>query len=129
MITVYIDRPVATIFYTLSREGNSDFLSSFFSLIMVSWPKTKKTRCHNPSCNKHTTHKISQVKAGKRRVNAEGERRYRRKQSGFGGQTKPVFHKKAKTTKKILLRLECAVCKQKHQVSLARAKVFEIAAK
>ena len=43
-----------------------------------------------------------------------GKRRYDRKQSGFGGQTKPVFHKKAKTTKKIALRLQCQVCKAVH---------------
>ncbi|KAL0223568.1 hypothetical protein P9112_002958 [Eukaryota sp. TZLM1-RC] len=96
---------------------------------MVVWPKTKRTHCHNPSCNKHTEHKISQSKAGKRRPNAQGERRYRRKQSGFGGQTKPIFHKKAKTTKKILLRLECSQCKYKHQVSIGRSKVFELQAK
>ena len=42
-----------------------------------------------------------------------GKRRYDRKQSGFGGQTKPVFHKKAKTTKKIVLKLECTKCKAK----------------
>lgn len=35
---------------------------------------------------------------------------------GFGGQTKPVFHKKAKTTKKIVLRLECKICKERLQV-------------
>lgn len=29
------------------------------------------------------------------------------------GQIKPVFHKKAKTTKKVVLRLECTVCKYK----------------
>jgi large subunit ribosomal protein L44e len=46
-----------------------------------------------------------------RRRSWSGKRRYDRKQSGFGGQTKPVFHKKAKTTKKISLRLECAKCK------------------
>jgi ribosomal protein L44E len=45
-----------------------------------------------------------------------GKRRYDRKQSGYGGQTKPVFHKKAKTTKKISLRMECSKCKQKSQV-------------
>lgn len=38
---------------------------------------------------------------------AQGKRRYDRKQSGYGGQTKPIFHKKAKTTKKVVLRLEC----------------------
>ena len=43
-----------------------------------------------------------------------GKRRYDRKQSGYGGQTKPVFHKKAKTTKKIVLRLQCSVCKAVH---------------
>ena len=43
-----------------------------------------------------------------------GKRRYDRKQSGYGGQTKPVFHKKAKTTKKIVLRLQCQVCKATH---------------
>ena len=55
-----------------------------------------------------------------------GKRRYDRKQSGFGGQTKPVFHKKAKTTKKVVLRLECSVCKHKHQLSLKRCKHFEL---
>ena len=44
---------------------------------------------------------------------AQGKRRYDDKQKGFGGQTKPVFHKKAKTTKKITLRLECKECKAK----------------
>ena len=43
-----------------------------------------------------------------------GKRRYDRKQSGYGGQTKPVFHKKAKTTKKIVLRLQCQLCKAVH---------------
>ena len=33
-----------------------------------------------------------------------GRRRYDAKQSGYGGQTKPIFRKKAKTTKKITLR-------------------------
>ena len=45
---------------------------------------------------------------------AAGKRRYDRKQSGYGGQTKPVFHKKAKTTKKIVLRLQCNTCKTQH---------------
>jgi large subunit ribosomal protein L44e len=49
-----------------------------------------------------------------------------RKQSGFGGQTKPVFHKKAKTTKKVVLRLECSSCKTKLQLALKRCKHFEL---
>ena len=57
---------------------------------------------------------------------AQGKRRYDRKQSGYGGQTKPVFHKKAKTTKKVVLRLECVNCKTKAQLSLKRCKHFEL---
>jgi len=45
---------------------------------------------------------------------------------GYGGQTKPVFHKKAKTTKKVVLRLECTACKYKMQLSLKRCKHFEL---
>jgi large subunit ribosomal protein L44e len=57
---------------------------------------------------------------------AQGKRRYDRKQSGYGGQTKPVFHKKAKTTKKIVLRLECVKCKTKAQLAIKRCKHFEL---
>ncbi|KAJ2029403.1 40s ribosomal protein L44e [Coemansia sp. S610] len=77
-------------------------------------------------CRKHTPHKVTQYKTGKASVFAQGKRRYDRKQSGFGGQTKPVFHKKAKTTKKVVLRLECTVCKYKQQLSLKRCKHFEL---
>lgn len=95
------------------------------------------------TCKKHTLHKVTQYKTGKASLYAQGEyimtclrfcvflgwrlsnpgcpsllyagkRRYDRKQSGFGGQTKPVFRKKAKTTKKIVLRLQCQACKFTH---------------
>merc|ERR1712071_593088 len=49
-----------------------------------------------------------------------------KKQAGFGGQTKPIFRKKAKTTKKIVLRMECATCKHKRQVAIKRCKHFEL---
>ena len=39
---------------------------------------------------------VSQYKKGKDSLYAQGKRRYDKKQAGFGGQTKPVFHKKAK---------------------------------
>jgi large subunit ribosomal protein L44e len=71
-------------------------------------------------------HKVAQAKKGKESVFAMGKRRYDRKQRGFGGQTKPIFHKKAKTTKKIQLRLECTECKCKHQVVVKRCKHFEL---
>jgi large subunit ribosomal protein L44e len=44
------------------------------------------------------------------------------KQAGFGGQTKPIFHKKAKTTKKVTLRLECTVCKRRRMNVIKRCK-------
>ncbi|KAJ6323284.1 hypothetical protein OIU77_012999 [Salix suchowensis] len=92
----------------------------------VNVPKTKKTYCKNKECKKHTLHKVTQYKKGKDSLAAQGKRRYDRKQSGYGGQTKPVFHKKAKTTKKIVLRLQCQSCKHVSQHAIKRCKHFEI---
>jgi ribosomal protein L44E len=60
-------------------------------------------------------------------VGGPGKRRYDRKQSGYGGQTKPVFHKKAKTTKKIVLRLQCQVCKtvSMHPIKVCQSQAAE----
>ncbi|KAL2390569.1 hypothetical protein RJ035_001107 [Blastomyces gilchristii] len=96
------------------------------SVKMVNIPKTRRTYCKSKECRKHTQHKVTQYKAGKASLFAQGKRRYDRKQSGYGGQTKPVFRKKAKTTKKVVLRLECTVCKTKAQLALKRCKHFEL---
>lgn len=93
---------------------------------MVVIPKTRKTYCAGKDCRKHMLHKVSQYKTGKASKYAQGKRRYDRKQSGYGGQTKPVFHKKAKTTKKIVLRLECTACKYKTHKTIKRCKHFEL---
>ena len=85
-----------------------------------------KTYCSGRNCKSHKKHKVQQYKAGKASVFAQGKRRYDRKQAGFGGQTKPIFKKKAKTTKKILLKLTCQSCKQTHQVQIKRCKHFDI---
>lgn len=66
----------------------------FFPCLQVNVPKTKKTYCKNKDCRKHTLHKVTQYKKGKDSLAVQGKRRYDRKQSGYGGQTKPVFHKK-----------------------------------
>ncbi|MFS7917822.1 putative ribosomal protein L44e [Helianthus anomalus] len=95
-------------------------------MFYVNVPKTKKTYCKNKECRKHTLHKVTQYKKGKDSLAAQGKRRYDRKQSGYGGQTKPVFHKKAKTTKKIVLRLQCQGCKHVSQHPIKRCKHFEI---
>ncbi|KAJ5571725.1 Ribosomal protein L44e [Penicillium sp. DV-2018c] len=96
------------------------------SVKMVNIPKTRRTYCKSKDCHKHQQHKVTQYKAGKASLFAQGKRRYDRKQSGYGGQTKPVFHKKAKTTKKVVLRLECTACKAKKQLALKRCKHFEL---
>ncbi|GJD08346.1 60S ribosomal protein L44 [Galdieria sulphuraria] len=70
---------------------------------MVIVPKTRRTFCPG-KCRKHTLHKVSQYKKGKDSLFAQGKRRYDRKQRGYGGQTKPIFRKKAKTTKKHTLK-------------------------
>merc|ERR1739843_66265 len=93
---------------------------------MVNVPKSRKTFCDSKKCKKHTVHKVTQYKTGKASLYAQGKRRYDRKQQGYGGQTKPVFHKKAKTTKKIVLRLECVECKYKSHSALKRSKHFEL---
>ena len=80
-------------------------------------PKTRKTYC-----SKCKTHTVAQYKKGKESKAAQGRRRYDRKQSGYGGQTKPIFRKKAKTTKKIALRLECTKCKRRRVIVVGRAK-------
>ncbi|KAG6039033.1 40s ribosomal protein L44e [Claviceps sp. Clav32 group G5] len=96
------------------------------TMCFVNIPKTRNTYCKGKECRKHTQHKVTQYKAGKASLFAQGKRRYDRKQSGYGGQTKPVFHKKAKTTKKVVLRLECVKCKTKCQLALKRCKHFEL---
>jgi large subunit ribosomal protein L44e len=94
---------------------------------MVNMPKSKKAFCKF-NCKKHTPHKVSQYKKGKESTKAQGRRRYDSKQTGFGGQKKPIFRKKAKTTKKVVLRLECSVCKKKSLYPISRCKSFVLGA-
>ncbi len=91
---------------------------------MVNIPKLIRTYC--PSLKRHTIHKVSQYKKGKERRFSQGRRRYDRKQKGYGGQTKPIFRKKAKTTRKIVLRLQCQESSKIKQVPLKRCKHFEL---
>ncbi len=94
---------------------------------MVNMPKSKKVFCKR--CKKHEPHKVSQYKKGKESVFAQGKRRYDSKQKGFGGQKKPIFKKKAKTTKKIVLKLECNKCKSKTLYPISRCKTFVLGQK
>jgi len=87
-------------------------------------PKVTVTYC--PRCKKHTEHSVSLYKKVKDRVLAEGTRRYRRKQRGYGGQKKPKQRRTAKTTKKQSLKLKCNVCGYTIQREGMRVKKIEI---
>ncbi|XP_047416045.1 60S ribosomal protein L36a-like [Sciurus carolinensis] len=93
---------------------------------VVNVAKTCQTFCKK--CGKHQSHKETQYKKGKDSLYAQGKWRYDRKQSWYGGQTKPIFRKKAKTTKKIVLRLECVEpnCRSKRMLAIKRCKHFEV---
>ncbi|XP_032154844.1 60S ribosomal protein L36a-like [Sapajus apella] len=92
---------------------------------MVNVPKTRQTFCKK--CGKHQPHKMTQYK-GKASLYGQGKQYYDRKQSGYGAQTKPIFRKKAKTTKKVVLRLECveSKCRSKRMPASKRCKHFEV---
>ena len=50
-----------------------------------------------PQIRKEGLELFLQYKKGKDSQVVQGKRRYVRKQSGYGGQTKPVFHKKVRS--------------------------------
>ncbi|KAM5235510.1 LOW QUALITY PROTEIN: uncharacterized protein ACOB6Z_015171 [Ctenodactylus gundi] len=75
-------------------------------------------------CGEHQPHKVTQYK----KIPAHRKRCYDRKQSGYHGHTKPIFWKKAKTTKKTVLWLECvdAHCGSKRMLAVRRCRRFEL---
>lgn len=87
------------------KYKNLAFCAAIAPANMVNIPKTCSTSYKN--CGKHHPYQVTQYKRGKDSQYAQGKRHYDRKESGYGGQTKPTFHKKAKTAKKVVLRHEC----------------------
>ncbi|KAG3261214.1 RPL36A [Ictidomys tridecemlineatus] len=77
---------------------------------------------------KHQPPKSDTIKKGKDSPYAQGKQHYDRKQSGYGGQTRQIFGKRAKTTKKIVLRFKCVEpnCRSKRMVTINRCKHFEL---
>ena len=91
-------------------------------------PKQLTTYC--PRCRTHTPHSVTLYKAGKRRSLAEGERRYRRKQGGYGSKRKPEQKRFAKVTKKVTLKLKCSKCgyiSHRKGIRLKRVELVEVA--
>lgn len=93
---------------------------------MVVFPKTMRTYCKFAKCMDHEMHKVSAYRKGKDSIRVLGKRRYDMKQQGYGGQTKPIFRKKAKTTKKITLVMLCTKCKLKWLKVIGRTKTFQL---
>ncbi|CAO2602808.1 60S ribosomal protein L36a [Lemmus lemmus] len=79
---------------------------------MVNVPKTCRSFCKK--CGKHQPHKVTQYKKGKDSLYAQGKWHYDKKQSGYRLQVK--------TTKKIVLRLECVEpnCRSKRMLAIKR---------
>lgn len=89
----------------------------------------KKLRTYCPRCKTHTEQTVTLYKHGKRRSLAEGERRYRRKQEGYGSKRKPEQKRFAKTTKKVVLKLKCSKCgyiQHRRGIRLKKAELVEV---
>ncbi len=87
-------------------------------------PREIRTYC--PRCRRHTLHKVSIYKHGKRRALAAGQRRYEAKQKGYGSKRKPEQKRFAKTTKKVVLCLTCSECNYKRLKEGIRLKKVEL---
>ncbi|XP_021561831.1 60S ribosomal protein L36a-like [Carlito syrichta] len=93
---------------------------------LVNILETHQTFCKK--WGKHQPHKVTQYMKGKDSLYALGKWHYDRKQSGYSEQTKLIFWKKSKTTKKIVLRFECVGpnCRSKRMLTIKRCKHFEL---
>ncbi|MFP3264397.1 MAG: 50S ribosomal protein L44e [Acidilobus sp.] len=90
----------------------------------MKFPKTIRTYC--PHCKTHTEHTVTIYKAGKRRTLSEGQRRYLRKNEGYGSKRKPEQKRFAKTTKKVVLLITCTKCGYKRHILGIRLKKIEL---
>ncbi len=100
----------------------------------------KQTNTYWPKCKKHTPHTIAQMKSKTRSgthplsKGSDSRLRKRGQKRGVGSLGRyskpPIARWKrtgAKTSKKIVLKLECKVCKKSTQIVRGRAKKFELA--
>ncbi len=89
----------------------------------------KKLNSYCPRCKTHTEHTVTIYKHGKRRSLAEGERRYARKQEGYGSKRKPEQKRFAKVTKKVVLKLKCSKCgyiTHRRGIRIKKAELVEV---
>jgi len=85
-------------------------------------PPVIKTYC--PYCQYHTEHTIERVKKRKASELKQGQRRFRRVTSGYGGYPRPKPEGREKPTKRVFLRYRCKECGKAHQKEGIRSKKF-----
>jgi large subunit ribosomal protein L44e len=85
----------------------------------------KKIRTYCPSCRKHTTHAVSQVKKHSARSLSWGQRQFLRTLQGYGSQPRSEQRKFYKTAKKVSLLLKCSECGKSHPHRGFRSKTVK----
>ncbi|XP_012662856.2 60S ribosomal protein L36a-like [Otolemur garnettii] len=107
-------------------ERNTPLRTQHTCANIMNSPKIHQT--FSKKNGKYQRHKVTHYKKGKDSLGPQGKQRYDKEQSGYGGQTQPIFQKKAQTTKKIVPRLECVQpnCKSRRMLAIKRCKHFEL---
>ena len=82
-------------------------------------PDIINTYC--PKCNKHTPHKVKELKKGARRTLSFGQQKFLRATKGYTSK-KAGQVRKVKQSQKQTLMLECTICKKKHPKGMPHAK-------
>jgi large subunit ribosomal protein L44e len=85
----------------------------------VKIPATINTYC--PKCNKHTPHKVKELRKGTRRTLSFGQQKFLRATKGYTSK-KAGQVRKVKQSQKQTLMLECTICKKKHPKGMPHAK-------
>jgi large subunit ribosomal protein L44e len=88
--------------------------------------KPRKINRYCPICKKHTEHNVDKIKKRKASEFKQGQRRFRRVMRGYRGFPRPKPEGREKTSRRILIKYTCKVCKKSHQPATQRAKKFEI---
>ena len=88
--------------------------------------KPRRIKRYCPICKKHTLHNVDKIKKKKASELKQGQRRFRRVMSGYGGFPRPKPEGREKTSRRASLKYTCDTCKKSHQPPSIRAKKIEI---
>ena len=88
--------------------------------------KPRKLKRYCPTCKTHTVHEVDKIKKRKASELKQGQRRFRRVMSGYGGFPRPKPEGREKTSRRTGLRYGCTKCHKMHQPPSIRSKKFEI---